>query len=194
MYMRLYIKNMVCNRCKLVVKNELIQLGLHPLTLNLGEVDIEEESLTPEKLAAIDHIFKPLGFELIDDRKSRTIEKIKSSIIDLIYTKDDKPRLKHSEYLSQLLNHEYTYLSKLFSEVEGITIEQYIIQQKIERVKELLVYDELSLSEIAYQMDYSSVAHLSAQFKKVTGLTPSFFKNMQHRPRHPLDEVGSKKM
>lgn len=192
--MRLYIKNMVCNRCKMVVKNELEQLGLHPVSLALGEVDLEEESLTPAQLTDIDAVFKPLGFELIDDRKSRIIEKIKNGIIDMLYAIDDKPRLKHSEYLSQLLHYEYTYLSKLFSEVEGITIEQYIIQQKIEKVKELLVYDELSLSQIAWQLEYSSVAHLSAQFKKVTGLTPSFFKNLKQRPRKPLDEVGGKKM
>lgn len=186
---------MVCNRCKMVVGNELKRIGLHPHAVGLGEVDIDEEQLTGIQVTEIDAVLRSLGFELIDDRKSRIIEKIKSAVIELIHKADaDKPRIKHSEYLAQLLHYDYSYLSKLFSEVEGVTIEQYIIQQKIEKVKELLVYDELSLSEIAYQLDYSSVAHLSAQFKKVTGLTPSFFKNMQQRPRKPLDEVGNKNM
>lgn len=193
--MRLYVKNMVCNRCKMVVENELKRIGLHPHTVGLGEVDIDEEQLTGIQVAEIDAALRPLGFELIDDRKSRIIEKIKSTVIELVHNAEaDKPRIKHSEYLAQAVHYDYSYLSKLFSEVEGITIEQYIIQQKIEKVKELLVYDEFSLSEIAFQLDYSSVAHLSAQFKKVTGLTPSFFKNMKQHPRKPLDEIGNKNM
>lgn len=183
---------MVCNRCKLVVKNELEGLGLHPVAVNLGEVDIAEEQLTTTQNEAINEVLVPLGFELIDSKKSRIIEKIKSMVINLIRDPETTTRLKHSEYISQTLNYDYSYISKLFSEVEGITIEQYIIGQKIEMVKELLIYDELSLSEIADKLEYSSVAHLSAQFKKVTGLTPSFYKNMSNHPRTTLDDVGKK--
>ncbi len=189
--MYLYIKNMVCARCKMVVKSGLEKLGLHPLHIGLGEVELAEESLDSSTLKKLLEELEAVGFELIDDRKSRIIEKIKNVIVEMVHHSDELVRLKHSEYISQQLNYEYTYLSKLFSEVEGITIEQYIIAQKIEKVKELLVYDELSLSEIAFRLGYSSVAHLSAQFKKVTGLTPSFYKNKSIRNRNPIDKAGT---
>ncbi len=188
--MQLYIKNMVCNRCKMVVKAELEQLGLHPVHIGLGEVELAEKEIDKALLQQLEAKLEAVGFELIDDRKSRTIEKIKNVVIELVHHTDEATKLKYSEYIAQQLNYEYTYLSKLFSEVEGVTIEQYLISQKIERVKELLIYDELSLSEIADRMGYSSVAHLSAQFKKVTGLTPSFYKNKSIRHRKPLDEAG----
>ena len=181
---------MVCNRCKLVVKTELEKLDLHPTSINLGEVDIEERLLSKSKKEEIARQLQSLGFELIDDKKSRIIEKIKNVVVELVHYNNDETKVKHSEYISAQLHYDYTYLSKLFSEVEGITLEQYIIHQKIEKVKELLVYDELSLSEIAYQLGYSSVAHLSAQFKKVTGFTPSFFKKNGISHRKPIDKVG----
>lgn len=188
--MHLYIKNMVCNRCKIVVKAELEQLGFHPVHIGLGEVELAEKEIDKTRLQQLEIRLEAVGFELIDDRKSRTIEKIKNVVIDLVHHNNDTTRLKHSEYISAQLNYEYTYLSKLFSEVEGVTIEQYMINQKIEKVKELLIYDELSLGEIADRLGYSSVAHLSAQFKKVTGLTPSFYKNKSTRNRRPIDEAG----
>lgn len=187
--MQLYIKNMVCDRCRKVVKEELTKLGLEPIRTELGEVEVAGV-LSAAQLEQIQSALVPLGFELIDDKKSRTIEKIKSLVIDLVHHTEEPTKLKYSEYLSGHLHSDYPSLSKLFSEVEGITIEQYIISQKIEKVQELLVYDELSLSQIADRLGYSSVAHLSSQFKKTTGLTPSFFKNLDIRKRKPLDEVG----
>lgn len=179
---------MVCNRCITAVENELQQLGLHPQNTKLGEVELENILSEKEKETISIHL-QQLGFELIDDKKSRTIEQIKNAIIDLVHHQDNDLKSNLSEVLSSKINHDYAYLSKLFSEVEGITIEKYFISQKIEKVKELLVYDELSLSEIAQQLNYSSVAYLSNQFKKVTGLTPSHFKNLKTVIRKPLDEV-----
>lgn len=181
---------MVCNRCRMVVKDELEKSGLHPLSVSLGEVSLQEDSLNEEQLTGLSASLQQLGFELIDDRKARTIEKIKNAVIQLVHHSEEQTKLKYSEYIAGELHYDYPYLSKLFSEVEGITIEHYIIAQKIEKVKELLVYDELTLSEIAYKLGYSSVAHLSAQFKKVTGLTPSFYKNKGSNDRKPLDAVG----
>ena len=185
---QLYIKNMVCQRCILVVKNELELLGLFPAHIALGEVGFGQEISSMDK-AQIQERLHPLGFELIDDKRSRIIEQIKNLIIKRVHRSDDALTINLSEYLSEQLHHDYSYLSNLFSEVEGTTIEKYHIAQKIERVKELLVYDELSLSEIAYQLHYSSVAHLSNQFKKVTGLTPSHFKQIRAVKRKPLDEI-----
>lgn len=179
---------MVCNRCRMVVKNELEKLGMHPLNVQLGEVELAEKP-SAHQMDELKHNLAQVGFELIDTKKGRIIEKIKNVVIDLIHHSEDQTKLKYSEYLSEKLNHDYSYLSKLFSEVEGKTIEQYIIAQKIEKVKELLVYDELTLSEIAWKLGYSSVAHLSAQFKKVTGLTPSFYKDKGMHHRKPLDGV-----
>lgn len=186
--MTLYIKNMVCNRCRMVVKNELEKLELQPLSVELGEVELAEKP-SANQLKTLRDNLASVGFELIDTKKGRIIEKIKTTVIGLIHNNEGQTNLKYSEYLSRQLGYEYSYLSKLFSEVEGKTIEQYIIAQKIERVKELLVYDELSLTEIAWQLGYSSVAHLSAQFKKTTGLTPSFYKDKGMHQRKPLDGV-----
>jgi len=186
--MHLFIKNMVCSRCKMVIKSELEKLGLHPITIELGEVELSNDLTETEKMNLHNHL-KTFGFELIDDKKSRLIEQIKSFIIEIIHQNNSELKSNLSDYLSSKIHHDYTYLSNLFSEVEGMTIEKYFIAQKIEKVKELLVYDELSLSEIAYQMNYSSVGYLSNQFKKVTGLTPTHFKNIKEIKRKPLDEV-----
>lgn len=186
--MKIYIKNMVCNRCILVVKNELERIGFRPTSLTLGEVELDKEISDYEKTTINNHL-QTFGFELIDDKKSRLIGQIKSLIIELVHHQNSELKSKLSDFLISRLHHDYTYLSNLFSEVEGTTIEKYFIAQKIERVKELLVYDELSLSEIAHQMNYSSVAYLSNQFKKVTGLTPTHFKNIKDIKRKPLDEV-----
>lgn len=186
--MKLFIKNMVCNRCILVVQQELGKLGLKASRITLGEVILEKEINKEEKIK-LQQALSQLGFELIDDKKSRIIEQIKSSIIQLVQQQDMDGRTNLSDWLSNKLHLEYNYLSHLFSEVEGTTIEKYFIAQKIEKVKELLVYDELSLSEIAFRLNYSSVAYLSNQFKKVTGLTPSHFKNIKADKRKPLDKV-----
>lgn len=172
----------------MVVQNELSKLGLDVKNVKLGEVLFAKE-LTPEEKANLDSVLIPLGFEVIDDKKSRLIEKIKSIIIHLVHHQDNNAKTNLSDVLSQQLHHDYNYLSNLFSEVEGTTIEKYFIAQKIEKVKELLVYDELSLSEIADRLNYSSVAYLSNQFKKVTGLTPSYFKQIKEDKRKPLDEI-----
>jgi len=186
--MNLYVKNMVCNRCILVVKTELERLHLHPAAVSLGEVVIEEEKLPAEQLKTIDLHLRAFGFELIDSKKSRMIEKIKTLIVDTVHYREP-PKEKYSTLISGELHYDYPYLSKLFSDVEGITIEQYIINQKVEKIKEYIVYNELSLSEIADRMGYSSVAALSAQFKKVTGLPPSHFKNIGVHQRRPLDDL-----
>lgn len=172
----------------MVVRQELEQLGLQPGRVTLGEV-VLDRSLTAEEKEKLSQRLQTLGFALINDRKSRLIEKIKTLIVDLVHQQSGALHSNLSDYLAAQLHHDYHYLSNLFSEVEGCTIEKYFIAQKIERVKELLVYDEWSLSEIADQLHYSSVAHLSAQFKKVTGLTPSHFKNIRSARRKPLDEV-----
>lgn len=184
----LFIKNMVCNRCIMVVQNELDKLGLNVKSVKLGEVVLAEEPTSKQK-DALTEVLDALGFEVIDDKKSRIIEKIKNIIIDLVHYQDNDTKINLSDVLSDKLHHDYNYLSNLFSEVEGTTIEKYFIAQKVEKVKELLVYDELSLSEIADRLNYSSVAYLSNQFKKVTGLTPSHFKQIKEDKRKPLDKV-----
>jgi AraC-like DNA-binding protein len=186
--MKIYIKNMVCNRCKSAVKSELEQLGLHPLMVDLGEVELKDE-LTDEQKQQVNERFKALGFELIDDKKSRLIERVKNLVVELVHHSNEQLNMNVSDYLVQHIPMEYKYLSNLFSEVEGTTIEKFYIAQRIERVKELLVYDELSLSEIADQMGYSSDAYLSTQFKKVVGLTPSHFKKVKASKRKPLDQL-----
>jgi YesN/AraC family two-component response regulator len=185
--MKLFIKNMVCSRCIMVVKNEFENAGNTVLSVQLGEVELKENKHFDKK--KINERLRNLGFELIDDKRGQIIEKIKNEIVNLIHHSIKDSHINYSDYLAEKLNYEYNYLSNLFSEVEGITIEKYIISQKVERVKELLVYDELSLSEIAYQMGYSSVAYLSTQFKKVTGLTPTYFKNVKENKRMSLDEL-----
>ena len=180
----LFIKNMVCDRCIMVVQAELDKLSLNAKNIKLGEVILDKE-ITPAEKDTLVKILAPLGFEVIDDKKSRMIEKIKSIIIDLVHHQDNEIKTNLSNILSNALHNDYNY----FSEVEGTTIEKYFIAQKIEKVKELLVYDELSLSEIADRLNYSSVAYLSNQFKKVTGLTPSHFKQIREDKRKPLDKV-----
>lgn len=184
----IFIKNMVCNRCIMVVQNELNKLGLEFKNIKLGEVMLDQE-LTVEEKKKLEEALISLGLELIDDKKSRIIGKIKNAIIELVHHQDSEIKTNLSDVLSSRLHHDYNYLSNLFSEVEGTTIEKYFIAQKIEKVKELLVYDELSLSEIAYRLNYSSVAYLSNQFKKVIGLSPSHFKQIREDKRKPLDEI-----
>lgn len=172
----------------MAVESELHKLGHKPVHIQLGEVELKEE-LSGEELAIFKNRLDELGFELIDDIKSKLIEKIKLIVIQLVHHGDGQLNQNYSEYIASKLNKEYNYLSHLFSEVEGTTIEKYIINQKIERVKELLVYNELTLSEIADALGYSSVAHLSGQFRKVTGLTPSYFKQLKENKRKPLDMI-----
>lgn len=184
----LFIKNMVCNRCIMAVQNELDKLGLTAKNIRLGEVVLDEEPTANQK-AKLEEVLESLGFEIIDDKKSRIIEQIKNAIIALVHHQDGEIKSNLSDVLRDKLHHDYSYLSNLFSEVEGTTIEKYYIAQKIEKVKELLVYDELTLKEIAHRLHYSSVAYLSNQFKKVTGLSPSHFKKIGEDRRKPLDEV-----
>ena len=185
---KLHIKNMVCNRCIMVVQATLTDIGLQPISVELGEVLIEGQ-IDQLKMQQLESVLSDLGFELMNDKKEQLIEKIKMLLINLVQEHNNDLKINLSDFLSQKLNQDYHTISKLFSEVEGITIEKYFIAQKIEKVKELLVYDERSLSEIAYQLQYSSVAHLSNQFKKVTGLTPTHFKNIKDVKRKPLDGV-----
>jgi len=179
---------MVCIRCKMVVKAELEKLGLHYIVVELGEAEIME-SISEEQHDLFKEALLKSGLELLDNKKSVLIQKIKNVIIELIHYSEEPLAINFSDHLSQRLNHNYTYLANLFSEVQGTTIEQFIIAHKIERVKELLVYNELNLTEIAYLMHYSSVGHLSAQFKKVTGLTPSHFKQLREKRRNMLENL-----
>ena len=179
---------MVSNRCKTLVKSELEKLGLHYMTVGLGEVEIME-SVSMEAKNHLNVNLKKLGFEIIDDRKSILIEKIKNTIIELVHYSELQLKINLSDYLSQTLNHDYTYLANLFSENQSTSIEHYYLTHKIERVKELLIYDELNITEIADYMHYSSVGHLSNQFKKMTGLTPSQYKHLKNKIRKPLENV-----
>jgi AraC-like DNA-binding protein len=186
--MKLYIKYMVSNRCKMAVKEELKKLGLHFIVVDLGEVEIMETISVDQreklKLSLIDS-----GLELMDDKRAVLIEKIKNTIIEMIHHSDEMIKTNFSDYLSEKLNHDYTYLANLFSEVQGTTIEHFIINHKIERIKELIIYDELNITEIAWKMNYSSVAHLSNQFKKVTGLSPSHFKQLKDKRRSQIEDI-----
>ncbi len=173
---------MVCIRCQMAVKSELDKLGLHHTKVEIGETEIMED-LTPMQMDNLRSSLKNIGLELLDDKKNIMVERIKTIIIELVHYNEDQIKTNLSDYLSEKLNHNYTYLSNLFSEVKGSTIEKFYLSNKIERVKELLVYGELNLSEIAWKMHYSSVAHLSNQFKKMTGLTPSHFKNLRIKNR-----------
>lgn len=179
---------MVCIRCKMIVKDELLKLGLHPTRIELGEADMPDNMNNIQR-DLLRTALEKWGLELMDDKKSMLIEKIKKVVIESIHYSDEPLLLNFSNHLSEALHYDYTYLSNLFSEVEGITIEHFIISHKIERVKELLVYDELNLTEIAWKLHYSSVAHLSNQFKKVTGLTPSHFKNLKRKKRNNLENL-----
>jgi len=186
--MKIYIKYMVSLRCKMVVKEELKKLGLHFIVVDLGEVEIMEE-LTESQRDALKAALYDSGLELMDDKRAVLIEKIKNVIVEMVHYADELPKMNYSDYISEKLHYDYTYLSNLFSEVKGVTIQQFIILHKIERVKELLLYQELNLTEISYLLQYSSVAHLSNQFKKVTGLTPSQFKLLKNRHRNPIEGI-----
>lgn len=186
--MKLYIKYMVSLRCKLMVSEELKKLDLHAVVVDLGVVEILEE-IDPEQRDKLRTSLLRSGLELLDDNKSILIERIKNVITELIHYSDELPVHNYSDYISEKLNYDYTYLSNIFSEVKGITIQQFIILNKIERVKELLLYDELSLTEISYKLHYSSVAHLSNQFKKVTGLSPSFYKKLKQKRDGNLESL-----
>ena len=186
--MRLYIKYMVSIRCKMVVKSELDKLGLPYLSIKLGEIEISDPISDEQHEQLKTALFKS-GLELMDNKKSILIEQIKNVIVELVHYSEELPKINLSDYLSEKLHYNYTYLANLFSEVQGTTIQHFMIIHKIERVKELLVYDELNLTEIAYQLHYSSVAHLSNQFKKITGLTPSHFKKLRDKRRKMLENM-----
>ena|SRR5271170_4610047 len=181
---------MVSARCKMAVKKLLLEFGFHFIIVDLGEVDIMED-LSPAQWEQLRIGLLNEGFELMDDKKSILIQKIKNIIIQMVHHSDELPNVKFSVFLSTQLDHNYTYLANLFSEVQGTTIEQFIILHKIERIKELIIYDELNITEIAWKMNYSSVAHLSTQFKKFTGLTPTHFKQLKDKRRNPIEEIGN---
>ncbi|EGF58135.1 helix-turn-helix domain-containing protein [Bacteroides fluxus] len=184
----LHIKNMVCKRCIMVVKEQLERLDLHPVSVELG-IAVLPDKVTDETCLAVKAALEPLGFELMDDKKLQVVEQVKDAIIELVHYSDSSLKVNLSDYLAGKFNRDYSVLSKLFSEITHTTIEKYLIAQKIERAKELLVYGELSLNEIADKLNYSSAAYLSAQFKRITGLTPGYFKKLKENKRKPLDEV-----
>lgn len=188
--LKLYIKYMVSTRCKLAVKEELKKMGLHFIVVDLGEVEIME-NITIDQREELKIGLLESGLELMDNKRAVLIEKIINVITEMIHHTDELPVMNYSNHISEKLQYDYTYLSNLFSEVKGITIQQYIIINKIERAKELLLYDELNLTEISYKLHYSSVAHLSNQFKKVTGLSPSQFKQFRNRKRNTIEELGN---
>jgi len=179
---------MVCGRCKMVVKSEFEKLGLHTTSVELGEVELQNPITESQKEILLKNL-QTLGFDFIDDKKSKTIEKIKNLIVDLVHHKNNDLKVNLSDYLVENLNQDYSTLSNLFSEVENTTIEKYFISQKIEKVKELLIYNELSLSEIADMLNYSNVAHLSNQFKKITGFTPTYFKQLKDKKRIQIENL-----
>ena len=188
--MKIYIKHMVSNRCKMAVKEELKKLGLHFIVVDLGEVEIME-NISAGQREQIKIALRSSGLELMDDKRSILIEKIKNTVIEMVHHSDEMIKTNFSDFLSEKLSHDYTYMANLFSEVQGITIEHFIIAHKIERIKELIIYDELNITEIAWKMNYSSVAHLSNQFKKVTGLSPSHFKLLKDKRRNPIEDIGA---
>lgn len=179
---------MVCSRCKMVVKSEFEKLGLQPISVELGEVELQEEISDSKKEILLENL-QVLGFDLLDDKKTKTVERIKNLIVDLVHHKNNDLKINLSEYLAENLNQDYNSLSNLFSEIENTTIEKYFISQKIEKVKELLIYNELSLSEIADILNYSNVAHLSNQFKKITGYTPTSFKQSKDKMRIQIENI-----
>jgi len=181
---------MVSNRCKMAVKEELRKLGLHFVIVDLGEVEIMED-LSPSELELLKTNLLVSGLEVMDDKKGVLIEKIKNAIIEMIHHSDEALKVNLSDYLSEKLHHDYTYLANLFSEAQGTTIAHFVSAHKIERIKELLMYDEMNITEIAWKMNYSSVAHLSNQFKKSTGFTPSQFKQLKNKKRTPIEEIGN---
>lgn len=179
---------MVSNRCKMVVKEVLKELDLHFIIVDLGEVEVMEE-LNSNQREQLKSALLESGLELMDDKRAVLIEKIKNTIIEMVHYSEEFIKVNFSSYLSEKLNYDYTYMANLFSEVQGTTIEQFVISHKVERIKELLIYDELNITEIAWKMNYSSVAHLSNQFKKVTGLSPSHFKQLKEKHRKPIEEI-----
>ena len=181
---------MVSNRCKMAVKEALKSLGLHFVLVDLGEIDIME-NISTEQRQKLQELLNISGLELMDDKKAVLIEKIKNVIIDIVHYSSELPSINFSDYISEKLNLDYTYLSNIFSEVQGTTIQQFLIVHKIERVKELLMYNEMNLTEISYHMQYSSVAHLSNQFKKITGLSASEFQKLKYKTRKPIEEIGN---
>ena len=186
--MKLYIKYMVSLRCKMLVKSELEKLGFDYLTVDLGTVEIRGD-ITGKQREKFRLNLKKSGLELLDNKKNILVERIKGVIVEMIHYSEEIPKVNDSDYISEKLGYDYTYLSNIFSEVKGITIQQYVIMHKIEKVKELLLYDELTLTEIAYRLHYSSVAHLSNQFKKVTGLTPTYFKGVKEKREKNLEDL-----
>ena len=188
--MKLYIKYMVSNRCKIIVKEVLKMLGLHFIFVDLGEIEIMEK-ITDSQWIQLKAALLRTGLELMDDKKATLIEKIKAVVIEMIHYSEVLPNINYSDFISEKLQHDYTYLSNIFSEMKGITIQQFIIVHKIERIKELIIYDKLSISEIAWKLNYSSTAHLSNQFKKITGLTPSHYKSLKNKRRTALEDVGN---
>jgi AraC family transcriptional regulator len=186
---KLAVKNMVCQRCVAAVKKIMEDEGLKPEKVSLGEVRLHESELPKEKLIALEKKLVEAGFERIDDKKSRLIERVRNIVVEQIHYRSGHLNLNWSDFITKNLPYDYKYLSNLFSSVEGITIEQYIIRQKVEKAKELIIYDELNLSEIAYRLGYSSIAHFSSQFKKITGMTPSAFKNISNPGRKALDDI-----
>jgi len=186
--LKLYIKYMVSTRCKMAVKDALKKLQLHFIIVDLGEIEIME-TLTPEQREQLKIELVGSGLELMDDKRAVLIEKIKNVIVEMIHHSDEMVKVNFSDYLSEKLNYDYTYLANLFSEVQGTTIEHFVIAHKVERIKELIIYDELNITEIAWKMNYSSVAHLSNQFKKVTGLSPSHFKRLKVKRRSPIEDI-----
>jgi AraC-like DNA-binding protein len=189
--MKLHIKYMVSDRCRIAVKKELKKLGLHFIMVDLGEVELME-NITTEQRIQLNKRLHCTGLELMDDTNEILIEKIKSSIIDLIHDAENEPhKINFHNFLTEKLKHNYTYLAHIFSEVAGTSIEHFIVAHRIERAKELILYDELSLTETAYRLNYSSVAHLSYQFKKFTGLTPTHYKQLKDKKRTPIEDIGN---
>lgn len=188
--MKLFIKYMVSQRCKMVVKEELKKMGLHYMVVDLGEVEIME-TLPDAQWQILKEALMVSGLELMDDKRTILIEKIIHVIMEMIHGSDELPVVNYSNHISDKLHYDYTYLSNLFTEVKGITIQQFIILHKIERIKELIIYDEFNITEIAWKMNYSSVAHLSNQFKKVTGFSPTHFKQLKQKRRTPIEDIGN---
>ncbi len=186
--MKIYVKNMACESCKIVVKKALTELDISPVKVELGEIETKQD-LTIEEKKELNNKIKSAGLELLEKKQGVLIEKIRKVIYNYVYKSDEKPNIKFSVLLSEELNHNYNYLANFFSEVEATTIEQFILALKIERIKELIIFGEDTLSEIAYKLHYSSVAHLSAQFKKITGLTPSHFRALKEKRRITIQNI-----
>jgi AraC-like DNA-binding protein len=187
--MKLYIKYMVSNRCKMAVNEIFKELGMHVLSVELGEVEVSD-FVTEDNLIILRKTLHNIGFELIEDKRTVLVEKIKNTVIKMVHHSDDTIKVNFSDYLSEKLKYDYTYLANIFSEEQGISIEHFIISHKVERIKELIIYDELNITQIADMMNYSSVAHLSMQFKKVTGMTPTSFKKLKLKKRELIEDIG----